>query len=199
MAIVVCYVVPFVFYLTAVLGNTVKWRVDPSTNRSIAYSVNTSWFPPDGKIQKYLLYYLGFISQPLFFIVVVVCSVVTVVNLRKTYRKRLQMTGARTEEGDVRSNKITTMLLCLCVIYTVIFVPRTCAAIIYTLFPEFNLYRKYHNSFFVVYQIFMLTASCVNSAVNFFAYLALSSKFRRDLKEVCSCFSSRLSTAGHQR
>ncbi|KAL8604973.1 hypothetical protein ACOMHN_028601 [Nucella lapillus] len=45
-AIVLSYLIPGLTYLPLILSQTVKWRVDPSTNRSIAYTEPSSWFPP---------------------------------------------------------------------------------------------------------------------------------------------------------
>ncbi|KAL8578231.1 hypothetical protein ACOMHN_040992 [Nucella lapillus] len=91
-AIFLAYLIPFIVYLPHLLGNTVEWRLDPSTNRSVAYMTPTTWFPL-ARYQTLLIKYLNLIGQPLCFVTVAVCCTVTIVHLRRTLVKRMEMTG----------------------------------------------------------------------------------------------------------
>ena len=57
-----------------------------------------------------------------------------------------------------------------------------------TLRPVVLFYRRFHN-IFVVYFQGVVVFSCLNSTVNVFACLALSSRFRATLVRMIPCFS----------
>ncbi|XP_076434647.1 uncharacterized protein LOC143274659 [Babylonia areolata] len=183
-AIVLSYLIPLVFYLPSFLGNSVKWMADPLTNRSIASMVVTSWFPSDGRLDILIPSYLGLVAHPGFFIVVVVSCIITTGNLRQATRKRSRMTLKTIEEGAMKDNRITVMLLFLCLVYAVLMIPRIFLSVLSQVTAEFAVYKKYHNSAAILYHAFIIPASCLNSTVNFFAYVVLSNRFRVSLKEM---------------
>ncbi|XP_076455529.1 putative G-protein coupled receptor B0563.6 [Babylonia areolata] len=188
-AILLSYLVPLVCYLPGFLSFTVKWRTDPSSNRSVAYMAVSNWIPLDNRFAILIIDLLVLIVKPISLVIVVVCCVITIVFLRKASRKRLQMTGATNkEESEVGENRITKMLLFLCFTYAVLILPEICSHITNAFIPEYFVYRRYHKIFVMVYEVVILTASSVNSTVNFFTYLVLSSKFRATLMDLCCCF-----------
>ncbi|KAL8616450.1 hypothetical protein ACOMHN_041053 [Nucella lapillus] len=188
-AILLSYLIPLLAYLPWFLGDTVEWRVDPSTNRSMAYMVSTSLFPT-GKLQTLVYNFLGIIAQPVFLIVIVTCSTITIVHLRRMSRKRSTLTGKANKRGtDV---KITIMLLFICNVYVVLLLTNIWSYLVQLLVPEFYLYKKYHNSFVLAYQVLVLTASCLNSTANLFAYLALSTRFRATLRQMLFCLNGKI-------
>ncbi|KAL8558168.1 hypothetical protein ACOMHN_035473 [Nucella lapillus] len=196
-AILLSYLIPIMGYFPFFLGDAVRWREDPSTNRSIAYMETIDMFSSN-RLHRLIANYLGVIGQPVFFIVVVVCNIVTIIHLRRTSRKRSQMTGKMSDGDSSSENKITVMLLFISVVYAILLVSQICSYIIQFFVPEFVLNKKYHNSFVMMYQVFVFTSSCMNSSVNFFAYLALSSRFRKTLKDICfRCSDGRRQMVGH--
>ncbi|KAL8578064.1 hypothetical protein ACOMHN_019780 [Nucella lapillus] len=60
LAILLSFIIPFLAYFPSFLIHKVKWRLDPSTNRSIAYMApDPTWFPAkeiSGDILKYLTF-----------------------------------------------------------------------------------------------------------------------------------------------
>ncbi|XP_076455793.1 allatostatin-A receptor-like [Babylonia areolata] len=187
-AIVLCYLIPFMFHLIFFLAFTVQWRVDPTTNRSIAVVAKTPWFPMDSRLAPRICYFLTLIAKPVYLVIVTTCCVITISHLRHASRQRSQMTGGVKEKGDgAGDGKITKMLLFLCVVYAMVLSVEVCVAVMHSLFPEFYVYKKYHNTFISVYQMLVNPALCVNSTSNFFAYLVLSSRFRKTLKELFHC------------
>ncbi|KAL8589781.1 hypothetical protein ACOMHN_020784 [Nucella lapillus] len=186
-AILLSYIIPFLAYLPTFLADTVRWQPDPSTNRSVAYMVPTSWFPA-GNFKTLFASYLNLIGQPLCFIAVVGCSIVTIIHLRQTTVKRLEMTGKSSEEKSSSDNRLTVMLLFLCFVYAIVCLCQVCGSIIHEAVPEFFVYKTYHNSFILYFQGLLLTASSLNSTINFCTYLVLSSRFRATLQEMCPHF-----------
>lgn len=68
-------------------------------------------------------------------------------------------------------------------VYVICVLPDAAGALSTCFLPEFHLYRKYHRIFLVFYNI-LYVLSALNSSVNFFAYLALSSKYRTTLTQM---------------
>ncbi|XP_076455697.1 uncharacterized protein LOC143290243 [Babylonia areolata] len=187
-AIILSYLVPFGVYLTCFLSFTVQWRVDPSTNRSVAYMTDTPWFPVDVKLAPRICYFFTVSTKPVYLVTVIVCCVITISHLHRASRQRSQMAGSVKEKSDAGDRRITKMLLFLCVVHAAILSLDVCAGMANILVPEFYVYQKYHNSFVVLHQMLTNPAFCANSAVNFFAYLVASSRFRKTLKELFICF-----------
>ncbi|KAL8570519.1 hypothetical protein ACOMHN_008876 [Nucella lapillus] len=184
-AIVTVYLVPLFVCLAPSLAIAIRWRLDPSTNRTVAYMANTHQFNMDYRLVDNVMLYFLLIIKSVFLIVMIVCSVNTIVYLRRATRARKRMTGRKDEDGG--GERITQMLSFLCVVYIVLVFPETCSIISVFCHPDYSLYStKYRNVALVVFQ-FVWLASCVNSTINFFVYLVLSSRFRATLKELCFC------------
>ncbi|KAL8608855.1 hypothetical protein ACOMHN_066031 [Nucella lapillus] len=185
-AIVLSYVISLLVFLPALLVYTIRWRLDPSSstinnNRSIAYIVDTPWFPIERKLAIDMVYYCFVVAMPTFLGIMVVCCVITIVHLRRASRQRLKMTGNVTEEAKTGQNRITVMLLVICGAYAVLALPETVFSVIVMAVPGFHVYEKYHNTNIIVYQ-FIWIATCLNSTINFFVYFVLSSRFQATLK-----------------
>ncbi|XP_076455530.1 uncharacterized protein LOC143290129 [Babylonia areolata] len=180
--IILSYLIPFLCFLPTLLAYKVGWREDPSTGRSIAYMTLEDWFTVDSRILQLISYFYVLVIFPTSFVVVVVCCITTIIYLRRAALKRVEMMENVKEDEGAREARITKMLLFLCGLYAVLLIPEICAALASYFVPEFYLFKKYHNSFSISYQALIFTASCLNSAANFFAYLVLSSSFRGVLK-----------------
>ncbi|XP_076455788.1 uncharacterized protein LOC143290319 [Babylonia areolata] len=147
------FFIPFAFNLTCFLAFTVEWRVDPSTNRSVAYMADTAWFPVDGTFAPRICYFFTLITKPVFLVIVSVTCVITISYLRQASLQRSQMTGSVKEKGDTEDNKVTKMLLFLCVVYAVILLLEMCSVMVATIVPEYDVYKKYHNTYVIIYQM----------------------------------------------
>ncbi|KAL8569805.1 hypothetical protein ACOMHN_006531 [Nucella lapillus] len=187
-AIVLSCLVPLTCYLPGFLTFTVKWRIDSSANRSVAYVATSGWFPMDARRAILVVNLLFVIVKPVCLVTVSLCCSITIIHLRRAYRKRSEMTTTgKNEDKDDGNVRITRMLLFLCVTYSVLVLPEVCQAFVFLFVPEFYLYKKYHNTFIAINQMLTFTASCFNSAVNFFSFLVLSSRFRNTVRGLCRC------------
>ncbi|XP_076466210.1 uncharacterized protein LOC143297676 [Babylonia areolata] len=190
-AIVLISLIHLICYLPSMIIYTVKWKLDPSTNRSVAYSAVADWSIIDSHSSEAFTTVIHLIFKPVCIVVAVVCSSVTIVFLRRASRNRQRMTGSAKEEGagggGGEDTKITKMLLFLCICYVILVLPELCVSITYSLVPDFFFFRKYHNTFSIVFEGVIFNASCLNSAINFFAYVLLSSRFKRTLKTMWCC------------
>ncbi|KAL8573034.1 hypothetical protein ACOMHN_010464 [Nucella lapillus] len=183
-AIVMSSLMSFMVFLPSLLAHTVRWTTDPSTNRSVAYSVQTTWFPMDRTQAYNIIYNFLVVALPVFLSIMIVCCTITIVHLRQASRQRLKMTGTVTEDARAGQNRITVMLLVICGVYTFLILPQLIFSIIVMLVPGFYVFHTYHNTVIVTYQ-FTWIGTCLNSAINFFVYFVLSSRFKATLK---NCF-----------
>ncbi|KAL8616151.1 hypothetical protein ACOMHN_066637 [Nucella lapillus] len=183
-AIVLSFVTSLIVFLPSLLAYTVRWTTDPSTNRSVAYSDQTTWFPMNRAMAGDLVYHFLVFALPVLLCIMIVCCTITIVNLRQASRQRLKMTGNMTEDAKAGQNRITVMLLVICGVYIVLVIPETVISIVVKLVPGFYLYQTYHNTVIVTFQ-FTWIGTCLNSAINFFVYFVLSSRFKAILK---TCF-----------
>ncbi|KAL8576082.1 hypothetical protein ACOMHN_001432 [Nucella lapillus] len=186
--ILLSYLIPFFCYLPGFLSFTVQWRLDPSTNRSLAYMTPSNWIPVNSRLAILIINFLVLFAKPISLVIVIVCCAITIVHLRRASRKRQQMMGTVPVESDSGDNRITKLLLLICIVYAVLILPEICSHIANAFVPEYFVYRQHHDIFVLVYEVVILTASSMNSAINFFAYLLLSTRFRKTLKDMCFCF-----------
>ena len=103
--------------------------------------------------------------------------------LRMAREMRADMTESKLNQAEA---KITVMLLFVSAVMIICLLPEMAFSTIYSLVPEFNIFRKYHN-IFTASQYFVFLARTVNSASNFFMYLALSTKFRVTFLQLFPC------------
>nr|KAG5688418.1 hypothetical protein BaRGS_001200 [Batillaria attramentaria] len=192
-AIVFTYLIILAGYAPTFFLYTVKWVTDPQTKRATAFFVPVDNYAIDITIPGFITTVLTLIVKPVSILIVVLCSVVTVVKLKQATKVRSQMSESQSQVSQSEA-KITKMLLLLSVIYIICILPDACGALINYFIPDFFLYRKYHNIFVIVYET-IFAGSCLNSSANFFAYLWLSSKFRTTLLQVAPCFKILFSTS----
>ncbi|KAL8585795.1 hypothetical protein ACOMHN_037358 [Nucella lapillus] len=190
-AIFVSYLIPLSLCIYRLTIFTFKWKIDPSTNQTIAYTAPTSWFPTGNRFVTRLSVYFSVVVKPVFLVAMIVFCDITVLHLRRASRARGEMGGNVTKDAKAAESRITVMLLVICCLYVILTIPEITASITEVLVPEFQVFRKYHNSLIVYYQ-FIWIAACLNSAFNFFPYITLSSRFQRTLQDLCFGFANKM-------
>ena len=101
------------------------------------------------------------------------------------------MANSQSESSAGQSEaKITRMLLSVCFLFIILALPETTVTLVNYFIPEFGPKQCYHNTFNVFFRV-VSVASCLNSSVNFVAYVSLSGKFRTTLSQTLQCFAIR--------
>ena len=182
-AIILVYGSLLALYIPTFLFFNIKWRQDSTTNHSMAY------LEEKAELAAVIKAVVGtiFIVRPVTILVVIICSSISISQLRKATKRRRAMRESQSAASQSET-RVTKMLLFLCVTYVVCVIPDVIAAMTTYFIPEFMFYRKYHNIFVICVEMFFLF-SCLNSTVNVFAYLALSTRFRATLGEMVPCFA----------
>ncbi|KAK7500606.1 hypothetical protein BaRGS_00008181 [Batillaria attramentaria] len=184
--IVAVYVLVFLLFLPSLLLYTVRWRIDPATNRSIAVLSIAENVPLDKSIPVQISRILSLFVKPSSAALAAICTVITVFKLKQAMKTRHQMTDVQSGANSSET-RITKMLVLLSVIYVVLDSMECSSAIINAFVPEFYMYSTYHNTFVVLF-VLIFTANCLNATVNFFVYVVLSSRFRATLADCAPCF-----------
>ena len=194
-AIVTIYVISLVLFIPVFLLYTTNWTVDPTTNVTIAVLSHRPHYPFPPEVPRHIVAVLTAVLQPTSVITVTVSSVLVIVKLGVARKKRKQMSNSQSETSAGQSEaKITKMLLSVCILFIIFTLPETIGTLVSFLLPEFGLKRCYHNTYELYYRT-VVVASCLNSSVNFIAYVSLSTKFRTTLGQILPCSTVR-GTAG---
>ena len=180
--ILLAYGVISAFFAPNLLIFKVSWRFDPSGNRSTAYLVKN----PAVDSMLPVISGVLFTVKPVSILLVIICSSVSIDRLKRATTERRAMRESHAVSQSKR--KVTKMMLFLYITYVVCFIPHVAGAFATHFVSEFFFYTKFHN-IFVVYFQGVVVFSCLNSTVNVFAYLALSSRIWATLVGMIPCFS----------
>ena len=113
------------------------------------------------------------------FTVVTIATAITVVQLKRAIAWRHG--SSSTSSSDVREVALVKMLVVVSLIYIITAAPNVALGMTKLLVPEFLHTRKYANIFLASHLMYLVLAQA-NSSVNFFVYLARSSRFRQELR-----------------
>ena len=185
--VVTIYVVTLVLFMPMFLLFVTRLAVAPSTNATTSgpNSHSHSAIPGD------ILAMTTGILMPTSVFIVIVSSVLVVVKLGAARRTRKQMSNSQNERSASQAEvKITQMLLSVCFLFIILALPETTGTLVNYFLPDFALTRCYHNTFSLFVRV-VSVASCLNSSVNFIAYVSLSAKFRATLRQIQQCSAQR--------
>ena len=186
-AIITIYVTGLVLFIPMFLLYTTRWTVDPSTNTTIAVLSHRPDYPLHPSIPKRIAGSVTAVLKPTAVFIVLISSGLVVVKLGVAKRTRRQMSNSQSQKSAGQSEaKITKMLLSVCFLFIIFMLPETTGTLVNFLVPEFDIKGCYQSTFELFFR-FVSLASCLNSSVNFIAYVSLSAKFRATLRHIIRC------------
>ena len=153
---------------------------DPDTGKITLFLTTTEF-----RSQYILLYNIVentfiMIVIPFFtFTVVTIATAITVVQLKRAIAWRHGSSSS--SSSDVREVALVKMLVVVSLIYITSSAPSVALGMTRLLVPEFVANRRYANIFLASHLLSLILGQ-VNSSVNFFVYLARSSRFRQELR-----------------
>ena len=113
------------------------------------------------------------------FTVVTIATAITVVQLKRAIAWRHGSSSS--SSSDVREVALVKMLVVVSLIYIISSAPNIALGMTRLLVPEFVANRIYANIFLASHLLSLILGQ-LNSSVNFFVYLARSSRFRQELR-----------------
>ena len=159
---------------------SVGTREDPDTGKITLFLTTTEF-----RSQHILLYniventFLMIVIPFTTFTVVTVATAITVVQLKRAIAWRHGSSSS--SSSHVREVALVKMLVVVSLIYITSSAPNVALGMTRLLVPEFVANRRYAN-IFLASDLSSLILGQVNSSVNFFVYLARSSRFRQELR-----------------
>ena len=159
---------------------SIRTREDPNTG-GIIYFLATSEFYFRQKIlfdvleNTFLMIVIPFTT----FTSVMIATAITVVQLKRAIAWRHGSSSS--SSSDVREVALVKMLVVVSLIYITSSAPNIALGLTKLMVPDFLPSRKYANIFLASHLMYLVLAE-VNSSVNFFVYLARSSRFRQELR-----------------
>ena len=130
------------------------------------------------------------------FTVVTVATAITVVQLKRAIAWRHGSSSS--SSSDAREVALVKMLVVVSLIYIITAAPNVVLGLTRLLVPEFLHTRKYANIFLASHLMYLVLAQA-NSSVNFFVYLARSSRFRQELRQLLRRVGIRVKTESSDR
>ena len=186
-AVVSICVAPLVLFIPMFLLYTTRWTVDPATNATIAVLSYRPHYPFPPEVARNIVAIVIGVLMPTSVFIVIVSSVLVVAKLGAARKMRKEMSNSQSETRTGQSEaKITKMLLSVCFLFIILMMPETVGTLVNYILPEFGLGGCYHNTFNFFFRV-VSVASCLNSSVNFIAYVSLSARFRATLRQILHC------------
>ena len=183
-AVLAIFVATLILFIPLFLMFAATGTGQPATNVTTTMLSNRPHYPFHPDVPKHIIAVVTGVLMPSAFIVVTVSSVLVVVKLGTARMRRKQMSNSQSERTAAQSEaSITRMLMCVCFLFIILTLPETTGTLANYAFPEFGHRECYHNTFNVFFRI-VTVASCLNSSVNFIAYVSLSAKFKTTLRQI---------------
>ena len=176
---------------------SIRTREDPNTG-GIIYFLATSEFYFRQKIlfdvleNTFLMIVIPFTT----FTSVMIATAITVVQLKRAIAWRHGSSSS--SSSDAREVALVKMLVVVSLIYIITAAPNVVLGLTRLLVPEFLHTRKYANIFLASHLMYLVLAQA-NSSVNFFVYLARSSRFRQELRQLLRRVGIRVKTESSER
>ena len=171
---VVCLLYPLQYIMDS--------REDPNTGRITFFLTSTQFY-----FQHKLLYdvlentFLMIVIPFTTFTVVAIATAITVVQLKRAIAWRHGSSSS--SSSDVREVALVKMLVVVSLIYIITAAPNLALGLTKLLVPEFRHTNRYAIIFVASHFMYLVLAQA-NSSVNFFVYLARSSRFRQELRRL---------------
>lgn len=149
-------------------------------------------FTNNSYIATSLQYYISDIFLPCFnFLTIIVCSAIIFIRMRtrSVWRKSISQSDVNKFNGQ-KERKMTKILILVSLVYLALHLPNCLLLSLTATFVVFNYGSSVHriSSFFTC---FTLPLQVINSSVNIVIYYKLSTKFRKCLHNMFTCFENR--------
>ena len=157
-------------------------REDPSTGKIVLFLTTTDFYSQHKLLYDVLVNMFPMIVIPFAtFAVVTIATAITVVQLKRAIAWRHDFSSS--SSSDAREMSLVKMLVVVSLIYIISSAPNIALGLSRLLVPDFLPSRRYANIFLASHLMYLVLAE-VNSSVNFFVYLAMSSRFRQELRSL---------------
>ena len=187
--LVVIYIVSAAGVAPVYFVNRLSWEFDSVKNRTVLTMTHTE----DRDVVERVAFTFNNLSAWTSFVIVIISTLLTVRQVRKSLTwRRDHVTGGSDQPATSESsnNRLVKMVLVISVLFIALMTPMTLNLTVNTFLPDYSITGR-HKGLFVDVSCFIFLAESVNSSVNIFVYLVMSSRFRQ---EFCRMFHCRLAS-----
>ena len=128
---------------------------------------------------------LLFLMNIITFSVTIICTAITVRNLKIAIAWRFKTGSAANSKSQAQQTALTKMLVVVCWVYVFCSTPGCVMALVRPIKPEYKADGRYANTFALMHAVCYMLFSATNSSINFFVYYSRSPRFRTELKRLC--------------
>ncbi|GFN74550.1 chemosensory receptor a [Plakobranchus ocellatus] len=172
---------------------TFVWVYNPYLNTTILNTISVN-SESAVLLEKLLVAICGVIQPLLAFSIVLICTVLLVVQLRKISSWRMSVTSVKNQRVQAEENpaasssaagvkisqkeeRLIRMIVAIATIFIVSYIPTCITLLCYVVFDEFNMFGGYRRLFLVSGYILSL-GQPISGSVNILIYYKMASKFR---------------------
>ncbi|CAL1538397.1 unnamed protein product [Lymnaea stagnalis] len=177
-------VIIYVIMAAAVVPVYLACRLEPSFSPSLNRSVISLVYGEYGhELESFSLSFNVF-AQLTAFTLVVLCTT----GLTRTFLHKVQWRNKASSSGSnagmsTRDKKLVKMIILIAAIFIVSSLPGVVGILAMSCYEDYNITGRYKN-LFVTSWAFFFTLGSINSTVNIFVYLYMSTKFRETLLSI---------------
>ena len=118
--------------------------------------------------------------------VTTICTAITVTKLKLAIAWRFNTGSVTSPKSQTQQTALTKMLVVVCWVYVFCSTPGCVMALIRRIEPEYQASGRYASIFVLMHAICYILFSATNSSINIFVYYSMSSRFRKELKCLCT-------------
>ncbi|XP_055862708.1 uncharacterized protein LOC106068181 [Biomphalaria glabrata] len=170
---VTCFFVLFASIIPAFISSSLGMKFDPIYNQT---HVGLMFTNNAASLQEISLTFNVVVQLGVFCIVVVF----TVALIRSFVRKTEWRSTAtkQSTKSNARDNKMVKMVILISVVFIILSIPGVVATFLMMFIPEYNIAGRYRNIYIASFSTFF-PIGAINSTVNFFIFLDMSTKYRQ--------------------
>ncbi|XP_005091360.1 N-formyl peptide receptor 2 [Aplysia californica] len=161
------------------------WKFYPQYNRSLVGILYTS---NKNSVLGISLFISDFFGPLTAFAIVIVCTGIISIQLRKKAKWRNDISGKAIVSGEIpgKEKRVIVMVTTISVIFITCFTPMTLLMTARAMVPGLSIIGRYANLNWSVVSIGFLLET-VNSSVNVLVYYTMSSKYKETVNSMLSC------------
>lgn len=157
------------------------WIFDKSKNKSLLGYIKIK----NRNGIEDLVYLINNFLPAIFFVLIVICTLVLIKTLRKNARWREQTTAlTRSSAISNRDTKVVKMVVIISTVFICCYAPGAVFFVWLVADPEMKIDGRQKNLMLAVFSI-LLHLEGINATVNFFVYAKMSSKFNITFQQIC--------------
>ncbi|BFZ17427.1 hypothetical protein BsWGS_20466 [Bradybaena similaris] len=166
--------------------NRLEWTFDEARNKTILSLVYT-----DNRIVVETFTFLihSVAMSAISLSSVIVCTGILIIKLNQKTKWRqgnAVQSNSKPETASLKDKKVVKMVAFISTIFIICFTPATAIFLTMACYPEFSFGGRYQNMFYTVWA-FATLLEIINSSVNIFIYLSMSSKFKITFIDIFCC------------